>query len=630
MKKQKRLYLVLLAVLAVCLSACHGAKRQAETTAAPTAASTTVIPETPAASAEGESQPGQTDPAATLPAEETIKAPKAAMEFDSSRNYKISFWAKNDSNPTQIAIYNKAIEDFQKLYPNITVEIRLYSDYAKIYQDVITNIATNTTPNVCVSYPDHIATYLKGKDMIVAMDEYMSDPNYGFGGEKLLYDGPSSNELVAKFMGEGFFQGHQYDLPFMRSSEALYINKDLVEKMGYTIPDIVSWDWIWEVSEKAMEKDGDLFKVNGQKIMIPFIYKSTDNMMIQMLQQKGAGYAESTGEVKLFNDTTKELLYTIYEHVQTRAFSTFKIDSYPGNFFNAGRCVFAVDSTAGATWLGSNAPLLDIHSEDVVQFETVVRPVPQFDPAHPQMISQGPSLCIFNKTDPQEVLASWLFTQYLLTNEVQVAYAKTEGYVPVTLKAQQSEAYRDYISRAGEDNNTYYDVKIAVSQMVIDNMENTFITPVFAGSASVRDAAGTLIENVAKATRRKQIKLDGTALAEEYWQSLVKEVSQLYKLSEIEVVPVEPAGTVPDPAATSAGQESGAVPSGSASPSASAPTGQSGSKTPEATSAPEKNSKDLGPLPTTSVVLLSSLAGVWLILGVSALIGLIRKKRNDG
>ena len=45
--------------------------------------------------------------------------------------------------------------------------------------------------------------------------------------------------------------------------------------------------------------------------------------------------------------------------------------------------------------------------------------VPQIDPEHPQMISQGPSVCVFNTADPQEVLASWLFAQYLLTNDVQ-------------------------------------------------------------------------------------------------------------------------------------------------------------------------------------------------------------------
>ena len=82
--------------------------------------------------------------------------------FDESRQYEISFWAKNDTNLTQVAIYEQAIADFEALYPNIKVNLRLYTDYGRIYNDVITNIATNTTPNVCITYPDHIATYLTG------------------------------------------------------------------------------------------------------------------------------------------------------------------------------------------------------------------------------------------------------------------------------------------------------------------------------------------------------------------------------------------------------------------------------------------------------------------------------------
>ena len=71
-------------------------------------------------------------------------------EFDLSRQYEITFWAKNDTNKTQTAIYELAISDFESLYPNITVNLRLYTDYGKIYNDVITNMATDTTPNVCI------------------------------------------------------------------------------------------------------------------------------------------------------------------------------------------------------------------------------------------------------------------------------------------------------------------------------------------------------------------------------------------------------------------------------------------------------------------------------------------------
>ncbi len=449
-------------------------------------------------------------------------------EFDTFKDYEITFWAKNDTNKTQTAIYEQAIADFQNLYPNITVNLRLYTDYGKIYNDVITNIATNTTPNVCITYPDHIATYLTGTNQVVPLDELFVDENYGLAGKDVLFDAPAKEEIIPQFLDECAFEGHYYALPFMRSTEACYINKTYVEKLGYTVPDVLTWDFVWEVSEAAMELNADgTYKVNGQNVMIPFIYKSTDNMMIQMLKQKDAGYSTKEGEMLLFNDTTKELLYTIAEHAKTGAFSTFKISSYPANFLNAGQCIFAVDSTAGATWMGTEAPLCDISEDKIVEFETEVRMIPQFDAQNPKMISQGPSVCIFNKEDPQEVLASWLFMQYLLTNEVQIAYSQTEGYVPVTAKAQESEQYQDYLTRAGENNELYYEVKLKAANLLLENTENTFVTPVFNGSASLRDAAGQLIENTVKGVRR------GQTVDDEYIQKLYDDVNSLYRLDQI-------------------------------------------------------------------------------------------------
>ena len=449
-------------------------------------------------------------------------------EFDESGQYEITFWAKNDTNKTQTAIYQKAIADFETLYPNIKVNLRLYTDYGKIYNDVITNIATGTTPNVCITYPDHIATYLTGTNLVVPLEDLFVDEKYGLAGSEVRFEGPSKEEIIPKFLEECKISDHYYALPYMRSTEACYINKTYVEALGYTLPDKLTWDFIFEVSEAAMEKDDDgNFKVNGQKVMIPFIYKSTDNMMIQMLKQKDAGYSTDSGEILLFNDTTKELLETIAEHGKSGAFSTFKISSYPANFLNAGQCIFAIDSTAGATWMGTNAPLSDISEDKIVDFETVVMPIPQFDPTHPKMISQGPSVCLFNRSDPQEVLASWLFAQYLLTNEVQIAYAQTEGYVPVTAKAQESESYQDYLSRSGEDNTTYYDVKLQATKLLLSNTDNTFVTPVFNGSTSLRDAAGQLVENTVKAVRRKQ------EVDDAYIEKLYSDMTALYHLDQI-------------------------------------------------------------------------------------------------
>lgn len=449
-------------------------------------------------------------------------------EFDESREYTVIFWAKNDTNLTQKAIYEKAMADFMALYPNIKVEMRLYTDYGRLYQDVITNIATDTTPNVCITYPDHIATYNTGENIVVALDELMVDPRYGLGGSEVRFEAPTVDEIVPQFLSECEFGGHYYALPYMRSTEACYVNRTMVEALGYELPEVLTWDFVWEVSEAAMAMDADgNYIVNGQSVLIPFIYKSTDNMMIQALRQMDAGYSTDDGEVLIFNDVTRGFLETIGAHTKNGEFSTFKISSYPGNFLNAGQCIFAVDSTAGATWMGSRAPLIDIPEEELVDFEIEVLPIPQFDPENPVMISQGPSICVFNKADPQEVLASWLFVQFMLTNGVQIDYSSTEGYVPVTTKAQNDPEYIDYLSRAGEDNELYYDVKISAAKLLMDNVDNTFVTPVFVGSAELRNAAGHMIEDVAKSARRKK------TIDDAYFETLYADTTTLYHLDQI-------------------------------------------------------------------------------------------------
>ena len=492
--------------------------------------------------------------------------------FDENKTYEISFWAKNDTNINQVNVYKKAIADFEAIYPNIKVNLKLYTDYGRIYNDVITNIATDTTPNVCITYPDHIATYITGDNVVAQLDDLMIDERYGLGGSEIRFEGPSVDEMVPEFLKEGVISGVQYALPYMRSTEAVYINKDFVEKLGYEIPDVLTWDFIFEVSEAATAKDGEgNFLINSQKVMIPFIYKSTDNMMISMLKQLDAPYSQEDGTILIFSDQTREILKEIARHAGSGAFSTFKISSYPANFLNAGQCIFAIDSTAGATWMGSDAPLVDIPEDKIVRFETVVRPIPQYDPADMKMISQGPSLCIFNKEDPQEVLASWLFAQYLVTDDVQIAYAKTEGYVPVSRKALDSAEYQEYLSAAGSDDNEHYEVKIAASRLLIDHTKDSFVTPVFNGSASLRDAAGALIESTCKAVRRKE-KIDDAFI-----DRLYSDTSSLYHLDQ---------------------------------------TSSASSK------------KDLGPLPAASKILLSVLLLTWIFIGLYYLSAYLKQRKS--
>ena len=162
MRRAKRLLALGLALLCLLsLSGCHGTRRER---------------------------------GAAAPAEPALRY-ELPDSLDESRTVEITFWAKSDNNKVQTAIYESAIRDFEALYPNIRVRLKQYFDYGRIYQDVITNISTNTTPDVCITYPDHIATYLAGEDTVVPLDGLIADETYGLGGSALL---PSSVSAAAR------------------------------------------------------------------------------------------------------------------------------------------------------------------------------------------------------------------------------------------------------------------------------------------------------------------------------------------------------------------------------------------------------------------------------------------------
>lgn len=69
-------------------------------------------------------------------------------------------------------------------------------------------------------------------------------------------------------------------------------------------------------------------------------------------------------------------------------------------------------------------------------------------------------------------------------------------------------------------------MKLKASRLLLDNVDNTFTTPVYNGSASLRNAAGQLIEDVTKSVRRKET-VDAA-----YMAKLYDSVTSLYRLDQ--------------------------------------------------------------------------------------------------
>ena len=447
--------------------------------------------------------------------------------FDENKQYTISFWAKNDSDQRQVDVYKKAISEFNEYYPNITIELRNFTSYPDIYREVLVNLNTDTAPNVCISYPDNVATYLESENSVVALGDLMKDSNYGFNGSLLKFKPIGEDGIVDSFLHEGIINDEYYTIPYMRSTEALYINKTYVERLGFEVPSVPSWDWLWEVAAKAVEeREGGTSvtsKTDPSKDFKPLIYKSSDNWLIQYAAQANIKYTTKDSDILLFNDDTTKFLLDLKDKCKNKKYyEVFSNTShYPGDLINVWDAIFGIDSTAGSSWIGFDSPQ-GASSLGYESFETELTVIPQVDINNPKMISQGPSICLFNKADSGVVMASWLFAQYLLSDSIQMAYQKTEGYLPVTKSVLNGEEFKNYLN----SDEIYSGCKKA-KELLLNNLDKTFITPVFNGSADVRSAAGYLINAVSTATNAFQTE---SAIKDKLYPAAIKnyDLTELY------------------------------------------------------------------------------------------------------
>ena len=123
-------------------------------------------------------------------------------------------------------------------------------------------------------------------------------------------------------------------------------------------------------------------------------------------------------------------------------------------------------------------------------FEVGIATIPQVSKDNQKVISQGPSLCIFQSENPQEVLASWLFVKYLTTTvEFQAEFAMASGYVPVLKSVADNAVYAEFLNKA---NGTTYIAALS-AKVCMEQADYYYTSPAFNGSSTARDQVGSLL-----------------------------------------------------------------------------------------------------------------------------------------
>ena len=409
-----------------------------------------------------------------------------------------------DSTPVTIRFYhsmgaalqevlNDTIAEFNKLYPNITIEHESYGDYDGVRNQIQTEVTVGNQPHIAYCYPDHIAVYneagaVQTLDSLIASTTVITRADGTT--ETIGYTQEQLDDFIQGYYNEGkaFGDGKMYALPISKSTEVLYYNRTFFEANGLKVP--TTWEEMAQVCEQIKAIDPKC---------IPLGYDSESNWFITMCEQYGSPYTSATGDNFLFdNETNRNFVKMFREWYQKKWVTTEALsggytsalftgessNSTSGNVEAGTRCYMCIGSTGGATYQQPNM------TNGVYEFEVGITSIPQVNPEQPKVISQGPSVCIFKKDNPQEVLATWLFAKYLTTSvEFQARMSMSNGYAPVIKSVSENPVYADFLSKADTANIQAYAVKVALEQE-----KAYYSSPAFNGSSIAREQVGLLLQ----------------------------------------------------------------------------------------------------------------------------------------
>ena len=405
--------------------------------------------------------------------------------FDTSKEVTIVFYHTMGSNLRDVL--DKYIAKFNELYPNITVQHQQVGGYDDVRDQIKTEITVGNQPNIAYCYPDHVALYNMAKavttlDSLIASDIEVTRAD---GSTEILgLTDAQVNDFIKGYYEEGreFGDGKMYTLPLSKSTEVLYYNATFFAEHKLTPP--TTWDEMEQLCKTIKEIDPD---------SIPLGYDSESNWFITMCEQYGTPYTSATGDHFLFdNEENYKFVKRFRDWYQKGYVTTQELSGgYTSELFTkaqseVGNSYMSIGSSAGATHQRPEKV------NEAYPFEVGITTIPQVDASNPKVISQGPSLCIFKKADPQEVLASWLFVKYLTTTvEFQADFSMASGYVPVIKSVGENEVYKaDFLDLAdGGDFISALSAKICLQQ------ESAYYTsPAFNGSSTARDQVGLLMQ----------------------------------------------------------------------------------------------------------------------------------------
>lgn len=436
----------------------------------------------------------------------------------SSDAVTVEFW-HTFGQKNQEALQKKAIDFSKLILDNTGVKVTIDLKYQGSYDDIESKISqgwsAGNIPTMAIAYPDHIANYLESEGStpgkyVYNIDSYMSDSKIGFGTQSYLGDSKtySKSDFVEAFLKEGqqFIRSGTYSLPYMKSSEVMFYNKEALAKaLTYFKPEItgddniasyigsISWDEFMDLCASIKTHASSISSV----LETPSYYDSDSNLFISKMYQNNIDYSSissdgkgvidfESGENRTKAEAMVSSIKTAYDNKLIVTKGTE--GTYGSDMFTKMKTIFSIGSSGGT---GYNMPSGD-------SFTVGVTRVPVSN-NNPEYISQGPNIAFLknpsysSEENDKRMNYAWQFAKYITNPETNVYMCVygSEGYIPVRNSAYETDDFVQFLEEG--------EIYAKTANVLLNDIDGHYLnTAVFKGSSTLRDQCGGIITSVLK------------------------------------------------------------------------------------------------------------------------------------
>lgn len=360
-------------------------------------------------------------------------------------------------NGGQAEVLNEIIEDFNATNDKgITVNAISQGSIVDLNKKVISAAQSNSLPAIINVYPD-VATGLIEDKKLVNLSSFINDKNVGMADEM--------DDFVDAFIQETsqWNNGEVYGLPMTKSTEVLYVNKNMLESLGYTLEDLedLTFEKLAEISNKAVTELG----VAG------FGFDSSSNAFISSLKMDGLDFVDSKGTINVDNEWVREYMTFFQKQAESGAFRIAGEDKFLSNPFVNQKMLCYQGSSAGYAYLNNDGA-----------FEIAVVEVPVFEGKDKAVMQQGASLFVTNNVSAEAQYAAYEFVKFATNAENTAKFATATGYLPVRKSAVETEIVKNILN----DETSLYSQVYNVAQK---SLPYAYYTPAINNAQSARTVA---------------------------------------------------------------------------------------------------------------------------------------------